>query len=159
MSDKLKQRQQYYLPSLLSRLTKEDVESISDLEMLKNEILDNIFMLLNSRVRPEKDDLGNDPYIYRSVLGYGLSDFCGVPQSSASIDSLLNEIRDLIEFFEPRLDPSSIKVNRVNGNDTKSDSTVKIEITGRVSVPPYTDDVDFLFTLDLESGVPQIRKE
>ncbi len=78
MADGSKNSQQFYLPSLLSRLTREDIDGLSDLEMLKEEILDNIFMLLNSRVRPERKDLENDPFLYRSVLGYGLSDFCGI---------------------------------------------------------------------------------
>ncbi|MBQ9219815.1 MAG: type VI secretion system baseplate subunit TssE [Succinivibrio dextrinosolvens] len=157
MADSSKHGQQFYLPSLLSRLTKEDLDGLSDLDMLKEEILDNIFMLLNSRVRPEKKDLESDPFLYRSVLGYGLSDFCGLSHNPFTVDSLLKEIRDLIEFFEPRLDPASIKVQKLKSNELTSN--IKIQITGRVSVPPYTDEVNFLFTLDLESGVPHIHRE
>ncbi|MBQ3678314.1 MAG: type VI secretion system baseplate subunit TssE [Succinivibrio sp.] len=158
MSDNFKKGQQFYLPSLLSRLTKDNFDGLSDIDMLKEEILDNIFMLLNSRVRPEKKDLENDPFLYRSVLGYGLSDFCGLSHNSFTVDRLLNEIRELIEFFEPRLEPASIKVQRIKNTD-QSSSDVKIEIMGRIAVPPYTDEVDFLFTLNLESGVPQIHRE
>ncbi|WP_295350249.1 type VI secretion system baseplate subunit TssE [uncultured Succinivibrio sp.] len=157
MADSSKSGQQFYLPSLLSRLTKEDIDGLSDIDMLKEEILDNIFMLLNSRVRPERKDLENDPFLYRSVLGYGLSDFCGISHNSFTVEKLLEEIRSLIEFYEPRLDPASIKVQRVKKEDVSSN--VKIQITGRISVPPYIDEVDFLFTLDLESGVPHVQRE
>ena len=157
MTDSYKSGQQFYLPSLLSRLTKEDIDGLSDIDMLKEEILDNIFMLLNSRVRPERKDLENDPFLYRSVLGYGLSDFCGISHNSFTVEKLLEEIRSLIEFYEPRLDPASIKVQRVKKEDVSSN--VKIQITGRISVPPYIDEVDFLFTLDLESGVPHVQRE
>ena len=157
MADSSKSGQQFYLPSLLSRLTKEDIDGLSDIDMLKEEILDNIFMLLNSRVRPERKDLENDPFLYRSVLAYGLSDFCGISHNSFTVEKLLEEIRSLIEFYEPRLDPASIKVQRVKKEDVSSN--VKIQITGRISVPPYIDEVDFLFTLDLESGVPHVQRE
>ena len=157
MADSSKSGQQFYLPSLLSRLTKEDIDGLSDIDMLKEEILDNIFMLLNSRVRPERKDLENDPFLYRSVLGYGLSDFCGISHNSFTVEKLLEEIRSLIEFYEPRLDPASIKVQRVKKEDVSSN--VKIQITGRISVPPYIGEVDFLFTLDLESGVPHVQRE
>lgn len=159
MADNLNNGQKFYLPSLLSRLSKEDADSFSDIEMLKEEILDNIFMLLNSRVRPEKKDLENDPFLYRSVLGYGLSDFCGISNNSSNVDNLLKEIREQVEFFEPRLDPASIKVQKVKNKDKDLPANVKIAISGRISVPPYTDEVNFLFTLDLESGVPQIHRD
>ncbi len=147
-----------YLPSLLSRLKdvkNEDV--LSDFETLKQEILENIAMILNSRVRPERSDLGNDPFLYRSVLGFGLSDFCGISHSKYTVDNILNEIRELVVFFEPRLDGSSVRVQRIKSQE--SSSNIEIQISGRVSVAPYNNDVDFLFTLDLESGEPKVKKE
>ncbi len=147
-----------YLPSLLSRLkdTKGD-DVLSDFETLKQEILDNISLILNSRVRPERRDLGDDPFLYRSVLGFGLSDFCGVSHSKYTVDYILNEIRELVVFFEPRLDGPSVAVQRIKTLD--SSSNIEIQISGRLSVAPYNDDVDFFFTLDLESGEQKVKKE
>lgn len=156
--DKKGKNSHLYLPSLLSRLkdSKND-DFLSDFETLKQEILDNISMILNSRVRPERHDLDNDPFIYRSVLGFGLSDCCGVSHSKYTVDFILNEIRELVVFFEPRLDGSSVVVQRIRALD--STSNIEIQISGRLSVAPYNDDVDFFFTLDLESGEQKVKKE
>jgi type VI secretion system protein ImpF len=100
-----------YLPGVFLRLTSgERLQDLSDLKHLKQEILDNISLIFNSCSRPGPDELGNDPYIIYSVLGFGIGNFCGRQSSEETVNGICRQIREQIIHFEPRLDPKSVLV-------------------------------------------------
>ena len=145
-----------YLPSLASRLIDDErLGMLSEFDVLKAEILQNISLILNSRIRPERAALRDDPVLYRSVLGFGIKDFCGTTQSNEIIEDIIEEIRDQIITFEPRLDPKTVKVKQIATNIQVS--SVGFEISGKMNVKPYNEDISYAFRFDLELGGPVQR--
>lgn len=71
-----------YIPCILTRLADDNPQSRVDtldrfvpLEKIRQEIVDNVSQLLNSKSRPQLSDLGYNENIANSVLGYGITDF------------------------------------------------------------------------------------
>lgn len=147
-----------FIPSLLSRLLDHDasVQSLSDFEHLKQEILINIEFILNSRSRPSLRDLMNDPKLHFSVLGMGIDDFCGRQNSRDTVDRICDEIRALIVHFEPRLDPENLRVTLKN-DEQGGKSDLLMEIQARVRVKPFDGNFFCSFVLDLETGIPSLK--
>ena len=82
--------QDKFQPCILSRLTDRSLTgngSAEDslLSRIHREILLNLKMLFNSRMHPGADDLDKWPEVRTSVLGYGLSDFCGLDNSDNTL--------------------------------------------------------------------------
>ena len=46
-------------------------------EQVKEDVMRNLEMILNSSSRPSNEELGGNPWVVGSVLGFGLTDFCG----------------------------------------------------------------------------------
>lgn len=161
MSDNVKHRDEVYIPSVFTRLVDEEdlpLHKLSDFENLKREILENISLLLNSRSRPEQWDLDYDPYIYYSVLGFGVKDFCGRNHGENSLNEITENIRQQLIHFEPRLAPESIEIFTDPEQDM-SHNEVEIEIRARISVKPFEEELKCIFALDLETGTPKLREE
>ena len=156
-----------YKPFTLKRLTDYDPSEQSEGsgslitgKQLKEDIFENIDMLFNSRSHATSADLRGDAAgeIERSVLGYGISDFCGRQSSTASRDSLREHIFSQIRFFEPRLDPASLSIDLqdVKGGDSTS---IEFRISGNIKVKEVNEEVAFISRLNLESGSAELRPE
>lgn len=154
-----------FMPCLLGRLTDQNPEQKTEnftrgisLKQLKQNILWNIELILNSRSHPSSDVWGNDPVVTDSVLGMGLPDFCGSSHSAAAREKLREEIIHQLSVFEPRLEKETLEVNYVNGNDEKSNhSVLELEISAWISVEPLREELVFRSRLDLESGTATIN--
>ncbi len=153
------ERADTYLPGLLSRLSEDEnvsLRSMSDLSYLKKEIFRNIELLLNSRAHPRVDDLQGDRDLYFSVLGMGIDDFCGLSHGQETLSRILDNLREQVVFFEPRLDPASVQV-KILEHEGSDNCAIDIEITARINVKPFSDDINCVFSLDLESGIPSAK--
>ena len=146
-----------YLPCVFLRLTSgERLQDLSDLKHLKQEILDNISLIFNSCSRPGPDELGNDPYIIYSVLGFGIGNFCGRQSSEETVNGICRQIREQIIHFEPRLDPKSVLVEAKNSDGQRRNS-LTVSVSARISQNPFSaDEVSCRFVLDLETGIPRL---
>ncbi|MBQ8478463.1 MAG: GPW/gp25 family protein [Succinivibrio sp.] len=152
-----------YVPCILTRITDDNPQSHVDsqekvisLEKVKQEILFNISQILNSRSRPQYNELNNDPEIIRSVLGFGLSDFCGVSNTAKEVSILINEIKEQIKCFEPRLDPASIEVTLKEGVNL-SNCSFALEIKANYAIKSLEGSFLCLSYLDLESGFASVE--
>lgn len=146
-----------YLPRLLSRLRADEPFAPSmrdELKLLREEIRENICLLLNSRSRPEKQDLQNDAQLYYSVLGMGLSDVCGCTHSAMRIEAIQKELKEQIVHFEPRLDPASVTVNLKRERERQSE--LELFISATINLPEIQEQMEMAFTLDLETGIPSL---
>ncbi len=150
-----------FLPSVLSRLVTDDgplYRAKSDFDCLKQEILQNIELILNSRSHADLEDLEKRKDVYFSVLGMGVKDFCGVSHSDRSVKAIVANIKEQIIFFEPRLDAATLDLKIKNLDESKVvQNCIQLEIFARVNVKPYDEDLKCVFTLDLESGTPSIE--
>lgn len=151
-----------YIPPLLTRLTDDEPESRIDkqdrmfsLAQIKEDILLNITQLFNSRSHRQYAELNNDVNLIHSVLGYGVSDFCGVSNSPKEKERLILEITDQIKFFEPRLKASSITVKSV---DIAGEVNVlTFVVSAQYALYLADESFECMTKLDLESGVAKVE--
>jgi len=150
-----------YIPSLLTRLTDDEPQSRIDkqdkvfsLEKIKQEIIFNISQLLNSRSHMQYDELRNDIDLVHSVLGFGLTDFCGLSNCQREKNRLIVIITDQLRFFEPRLKPETIEVKSADSNDDVNILT--FSISAEYALKACDESFECTTKLDLESGFANV---
>jgi type VI secretion system lysozyme-like protein len=152
-----------YKPYVLKRLTDlnpdektEVFSSTVSLSEVKEDIYENITMIFNSSSHPSLKELKSYGEVESSVLGYGVTDYCGSITSKADRDRLRFHIVKQLEDFEPRLDPSTVKVDLVNdgGNFT---TNMEFNISGRVTVGELSEEILFVSKLNVETGKAEIQ--
>jgi type VI secretion system lysozyme-like protein len=147
-----------YKPYVLKRLT--DLEPYEKTErrqivitekQVKEDIFTNIEMLFCSRSHPSLKELKGYDDLENSVLGYGISDYCGKVCSASDREDLIEHIKKQLCDFEPRLAPDSIRVEFAN-IEAAMRSLLELRISGNVSVGQVNEEVLFISRLDLETG-------
>ena len=156
-----------YLPCVFTRLCDDEPQSRTDhlprlisLEKVKQEVRQNIERILNSRSRPSEDELRNDPEIFRSLLGFGLTDFCGMTSSKDNVEHIALSIREQLVCFEPRLDAESIRVsciNEVSEQNRIASNALALEITASYAIEELKDEFICISYLDLETGAVSVK--
>ena len=155
-----------YKPFTLKRLTdnapserSEGVGSMITGKQLKDDIFENLDMLFNSRCHAHLADLKGYVELEESVLGYGITDFCGRQSSTNSRDSLRDHIFKQIQFFEPRLDPSSVVVEFLDNKPGADSTSLEYRISGVIVVKGVNEEFAFISRLNLESGAAELRMD
>lgn len=118
-------------------------------EQLKADIFANIEMIFNSRRRITAENFFGCVEVENSVLGFGITDFCGKTKSEDYREEMRQHILKMLRLFEPRLEPSSITVNF---SQEKDGSILEFAIGGVIRLIEVNEEVLFLSSLDLESG-------
>jgi type VI secretion system lysozyme-like protein len=160
--DEKAKEQARYKPYLLSRVTdfephikKETSNRLITTRQLKKDIFDNIEMLFNSRSHPSLAELNGWEDLENSVLGYGISDFCGRMHSKSNEDFLRSHILKQLQDFEPRMKKESIVVNFAS-SENSSESLMEFIITGVIEVGEVSEEVQFVSKIDLETGSAEL---
>jgi type VI secretion system lysozyme-like protein len=147
-----------YKPYVLKHLTddepyekKETARNVITEKQVKEDIFRNIEMLFCSRSHPSLMELKGYEDVENSVLGYGISDYCGRICGDDEREALLAHIRKQIQDFEPRLAPDSITVEFANP-DASLRSLLELRIAGRIVAAQVNEEMLFISRLDLETG-------
>jgi type VI secretion system lysozyme-like protein len=147
-----------YKPYVFKRLTDlephektEHIQNIITEKQVKEDIFRNIEMLFASRSHPSIKEFKGYEDVENSVLGYGISDYCGKICSDNDREELLEHIRKQIKIFEPRMDSESVKVEFANP-DVSLRSMLELRISGIVMVAQLNEEMIFISHLDLETG-------
>lgn len=152
----------FYAPCFLSRMTDREPHQKSErcarvmtAAQIRQDILHNIRMILNSKSRMSDAELGEDRTVTASVLGFGLQDFCGENKSDASVEKLKKGIVDQLVCFEPRIIPSSIQV-KMSGRSEELNYICEFEISGTVDAAALSGEILLRSSLDLETGAASV---
>lgn len=147
-----------YSPCLLNKLTDNEPHIRSEnyskkvsVNVIKEDVLNNISMILNSKSRINSSKLQGDSVLLDSVLAFGLEDFCGENKSEESLNKLQNAIIKQIKTFEPRLKKTSLEVKLLSSGESLN-YLYHFEISGIIEIGSITDKVVFKTSLDLENG-------
>jgi|GEM_PF-833903 len=162
-SDRTAKEDVLYKPFTLKRLTDYDPSEQSEglgalitVKQLREDVFDNIDMLFNSRSHASLEDLRGYEELEESVLGFGISDFCGKQSSTASREALKKHIYRQIQLFEPRLDPASIVVE-FQDTEKRDFTSLEFKISGNIKVKEVNEEIAFISRLNLESGNVDLR--
>lgn len=130
-----------------------------DIEMLFNtERMEADFLLTPREALGHESPralLADYPQVRRSVLNFGVPSFSG--RNGADIDpvALARELRAVLNVFEPRLEPGSVRVTV-----TRSDKAgLLIEVAGTLLLSPVPERLRLSTTIDLDNGNAQTRLE
>ena len=161
---KLKDSDLFY-PCLMTRLVDNEPESKIDktyraftAEQVKEDVMKNLEMILNSSSRPSNEELGGNPWVIGSVLGFGLTDFCGTSHSVDYVEELRKKIYYQIATFEPRIEKETLEVNLVEETNGENKDLVLL-INGVIHISPLSEEISFISRLDLELGRATISEK
>jgi type VI secretion system lysozyme-like protein len=151
-----------YKPYILKRLTdydpsvkKETETGAITLRQVREDVLENVEMLFTSRAHLSEVELKDDRELISSVLGFGITDYCGMSFSDTQRELLKRHIAEQLAFFEPRLDPSSISVEFVHEEDNPA-FLMEFKISGVIRFGQISEELLFVSKLNLETGGAEI---
>ena len=123
-----------------------------DIEMLFNvERLEANYFLTDREMQGHEDPadmLADFPEVRRSVLNFGVPTFSGRKGSDFDKDALAASLKEVLETFEPRLKPGSIKV-KVNFAEKVG---LRVDLDAILMLSPVPERLRLSTTIDLESG-------
>ena len=147
-----------FMPCVLDRLTdlnpETRVERFSrgvSISALRRSVLENVSLILNSRSHPGAEAWGGDAEVSSSVLGLGLSDFCGSTGGLVRRERLREEIVRQLRTFEPRFLPDSVRVD-FTGEHVTDGGVLEMEVRAIISVAPLKEELVFRARLNMETG-------
>ncbi|MDA8586563.1 GPW/gp25 family protein [Rhodobacteraceae bacterium] len=123
-----------------------------DIEMLFNvERLEANYFLTDREMQRHEDPadmLADFPEVRRSVVNFGVPTFSGRKGSDFDRDELAASLKEVLETFEPRLKPGSIKV-KVNFAEKVG---LRVDLDAVLMLSPVPERLRLSTTIDLESG-------
>jgi predicted component of type VI protein secretion system len=125
-------------------------------ENYKRTVLRDISFLLNAFSHLTHDDMeGIDcERVKSSVLAYGLTSFAGQERGQMK-QSIVDEIKNALYMFEPRLVKASINVTEVKKG---ASSEIFIKISGKLFKALLAEQVDLTLSFDVDTGHSAIKK-
>ncbi|MCQ2380514.1 MAG: type VI secretion system baseplate subunit TssE [Victivallaceae bacterium] len=164
--DRIRKKQgtdRFFMPCLLSTLTDLHPEARMEnyprgvsLSQLKDDILLNVSLILNSRSHSDSDAWDGDMEVSKSVVNLGLRDFCGRYATPDSVESVRSEIVRQLQAFEPRLARNSIKVEIVGDGQSTSPTQVQMSISGIIRVDPVNEELVLRSCFDFDTGKTEV---
>lgn len=111
--------------------------------------------LLNTTHLGASVDLEAYPAVATSVLNYGVPDLAGQSISDWAIEARARDIRAAIEAFEPRLDPTTLSVNRRAAGERENAVTYVVE--GAVHGAAADAEIRLLTDVEADTGAVTVR--
>lgn len=148
-------------PALLDRLTdheperrQEKTDSVFMNESrLRDALLRDLSWLLNTSSPTEHMDLQELPYARQSVINFGMPALSGKLLSELDWKDIERSIRESILAFEPRILPSTLKVELMQSSDILNHhNTLQFEIRCQFWSLPFLQELLLKTSLDLETG-------
>ena len=145
-------------PSILERLRSggESQRSATDLRVdvdaLREEVLEHVQALLNTRLA-EIEGLDAHPEAQRSLLAYGVPDLSAFFHGSVGdVQRMIACIEKAIRTFEPRLDPKSVRVERVRDAAAEPVMKMRLRVQAVLRVHPFVAPVVFDTRVDADTA-------
>jgi type VI secretion system protein ImpF len=123
-----------------------------DVDTMRAEVLEHVQALLNTRLA-EIDGLERFPESGTSLLAYGVPDLSAFFHGSqGDMQRMIACIERAIRTFEPRLDPQSVRVERVR--DTGNDPVMKmrLRVQAVLRVHPFRAPIVFDTRIDADTA-------
>jgi type VI secretion system protein ImpF len=146
-------------PCLLDRLTdlepdKSERRSDRVISMAKYRegVLRDLVWLMSTGRHPDSEGLADFPEVEKSVLNFGTRNLCGVLSEDLGVRGYEAELERAIEWFEPRVNSSSLKVGRRDKDVAYEKHVLEFEIRGDLWAYPMPEQLWLQTKVDLETG-------
>jgi type VI secretion system protein ImpF len=120
---------------------------------LRAEVARDLDALLNTTNLGSVIDLSRHDEVRRSIVNFGLPDIVNRTIDESRVEELVDEIREAIIQFEPRIIAKTIKVSRDHTVDPAT-LAIRFVVTGDMACNPVAVPVEFI--ADLEAGLGKI---
>lgn len=152
-------------PALLDRLIDESPDKrqesretrLLNSRQLRAAVLRDLAWLFNAS-RPTDDSFDFAPRVRRSVLNFGLPPLSGLRASTLDRQILTSVIRQAILDFEPRIEPTSLRVEVLDDDrPLERHNQIEVSIRGQLWAQPVPLELLLHTAVDLETGQIQIQ--
>lgn len=153
-------------PCLLDRLTdlevgKEERRSDRVISMAKYRegVLRDLTWLISAGKHPTTEGLDEYPEVERSVLNFGTRNLCGIYSQESRSRTYESELERSIEWFEPRINSSSLKVSHNDECEAYEKHVLQFEIRGDLWAYPMPEHLFVQTKMDLQTGDMTLDKK
>lgn len=149
-------------PSIVERLrgaeaTRTAMDQRVDIDGLRAEVLEHVQALLNTRLA-ELDGLEDYPEAQKSLLNYGVPDLSSYFHGSHhDMARLKASIERAIRTFEPRLEPQSLKVDRIS-DAADTGLQMRLRIHAMLKVHPFRSQIAFDTRIEVDTGAVVVQE-
>lgn len=140
-------------PDILREAVRRDIEMLFNVERLEAS-----YFLTDREMQHHEnpaDVLADFPEVRRSVLNYGVPTFSGRKGSDFDKEGLAKSLKEVLEVFEPRLKPGSIKV-KVSFAEKVG---LRVDLDAILMLSPVPERLRLSTMIDLESGRAATKNE
>ena len=133
-------------PNVLREAVRRDIEMLFNVERIEAHYI--MTDLEASGHEDPADVLADFPHVKTSVLNYGVPTFSGRKGSDFDRDALAKSLKAILQSYEPRLKPDSIRV-KVSFAEKVG---LKVDIDAILMMSPVAERLRLSTVIDLESG-------
>lgn len=154
-------------PALLDRLSDDEPANqqpeprdkrIINAARLRQAVLRDLSWLFNTTKLESADALSAYPYAEKSTVNFGLPALAGETASQLDVVALETAIRQAIIDFEPRIVPSTLRVEAIVAElALEHHNVISVQISGQLWAQPVSLELLLRTELDLETGKVEIR--
>lgn len=101
-------------------------------------------------------DLEKHPHVRRSVLNFGMQDLVHLTTDSDKLSNLVESLRHSLLAHEPRLDASSLVIERKDSAD-ESNQRIAFSVNADLLCRPVDVPLEFVAEIDVGSGKVDLR--
>jgi type VI secretion system protein ImpF len=124
---------------------------------LRAELVRDLDALLNTTNLGSVIDLSDCDEVRRSILNYGLPDIVNRTIDENRANDIVDEIKEAVILYEPRIIAKTIKVSRDQSIDAAT-LAIRFVVTGEMACNPVAVPVEFVADLEVGTGKLGIRK-
>ncbi|HVY57275.1 MAG TPA: type VI secretion system baseplate subunit TssE [Xanthobacteraceae bacterium] len=125
--------------------------------VLRREVARDLESLMNTVAMESSQPLDAFEYVRRSVINYGFPDIAHRTIDENAVDDIKDEIKTVLQTFEPRLVHGSVKVAR-DGTVDRAGLKVRFTVNADLFCDPVNVPVEFVAELEMDSGKIQISR-
>lgn len=124
---------------------------------LRAELARDLDMLLNTTNLASAIDLSEHEEVRRSIVNFGLPDIVHRTIDETRTNDIVDEIKEAVSLFEPRIIAKTIKVGRDQTIDPGT-LAIRFVVSGEMTCNPVAVPVEFVADLEVGTGKLGIRK-
>ncbi len=125
--------------------------------VLRREVARDLESLMNTIAMESTQPLEEFEHVRRSIVNFGFPDIAHRTIDENSVDDIKDEIRTVLQTFEPRLVQGSVKVAR-DGSVDRTGLKVRFTVHADLFCDPVNVPVEFVAELEMDSGKIQISR-
>jgi type VI secretion system protein ImpF len=124
----------------------------ADESLLKRDLAQDLNALVDTIDFDSTIDLGDKPYVKRSVLNFGLYDLNHVLLTAETIDEVQENLKRALLVHEPRLNPETLVIERTGKANDHVHQRMRFNVHAELICKPLDIPIEFVAEIDPTSA-------